>query len=74
MHTATLKATGQKVAVKVQHEGLREAASADIFTVTSLVNLAHRLFPNFDFRWLAEETAQNLPEELDFRHEGIAPV
>jgi len=71
VHTAVLKETGQKLAIKVQHEGLKEASVADIFTVRLLVDAAHKLFPGFDFRWLAEETAENLPLELDFYHEGL---
>mmetsp|Transcript_2350 Transcript_2350/g.9899 ORF Transcript_2350/g.9899 Transcript_2350/m.9899 type:complete len:251 (+) Transcript_2350:44-796(+) len=70
VHSAVRKDSNQKVAVKVQHLGLQEASKADIFTVTSLVSLAYHLFPNFDFRWLAEETAENLPKELDFVLEG----
>ncbi|KAJ8906329.1 hypothetical protein NDN08_002822 [Rhodosorus marinus] len=70
VHSAVRKDSNQKVAVKVQHLGLQESSKADIFTVTSLVSLAHHLFPNFDFRWIAEETAENLPKELDFVLEG----
>lgn len=70
VHVATLKHSGEKVAVKVQHEGLRTASRGDILTVKMLIDLAHKLFPNFDYRWLAEETAENLPKELDFEMEG----
>jgi len=28
------------------------------------------IFPEFQFRWLAEETRKNLPLELDFVNEG----
>ena len=28
-----------------------------------------RLFPDFEFGWIAEETRTNLPLELDFLHE-----
>ena len=29
-----------------------------------------RLFPEFQFMWIVEETKKNLPLELDFLHEG----
>jgi aarF domain-containing kinase len=29
-----------------------------------------RIFPEFKFKWLAEETAKNLPIELDFINEA----
>ena len=57
---------GRKVAVKVQHRGLREAAGADIATVAVLVAGVKMLFPNFDYGWLVDEIRRNLPKELDF--------
>ena len=38
--------------------------------VKLLVALVSRLFPDFQFGWLAEEMRKNLPLELDFVHEG----
>jgi len=35
-----------------------------------LVALVSRIFPEFQFGWLAEETRKNLPLELDFAHEA----
>ena len=34
------------------------------------MSCVHWLFPNFKFQWLVDEIRQNLPEELDFRHEA----
>ena len=39
---------GNKLAVKVQHEGLRESADADIATIQALVSIAKFVFPTFD--------------------------
>lgn len=61
---------GQKLAVKVQHRGLRETSRGDIASLVFVVRLAERLFPDFSFGWLADEIAPNLPKELDFQHEG----
>ncbi|KAK4525302.1 hypothetical protein GAYE_SCF09G3210 [Galdieria yellowstonensis] len=62
--------SGQKVAVKLQHRGLKEAAKGDIATVAFLVNTAAFLFPDFDYQWLVNEVRENLPKELDFIHEA----
>ena len=52
---------GRQLAVKVQHEGLRETAHADIVTIELLVGALHHLLPNFDYSWLVESTKENLP-------------
>lgn len=39
-------------------------------TVTNLTALVKRVFPEFEFTWLAEEIEDNLPLEMDFRHEA----
>ena len=70
VHTARLKGSGQRVAVKVQHAGLRETSAADIYTVRALVHGVKALFPKFDYEWLADEVAENLPRELDFANEA----
>ena len=65
-----LRETGARVAVKVQHEGLRETSNADIATVAALVRIIKALFPAFDYEWLADEIRVNLPQELDFVNEA----
>ncbi|TIB93814.1 ABC1-domain-containing protein [Wallemia mellicola] len=70
VHIAHDKSTGQKVAVKVQHPGLDEYAEIDIRTVQLISKGIKKLFPEFEFTWLADEMAVNLPLELDFRHES----
>lgn len=61
---------GNKLAVKVQHRGLRETSQGDIDAVSVLVRLVARLFPDFTYEWLVDEIAPNLPLELDFTHEA----
>jgi len=34
------------------------------------VSVVARIFPEFEFNWLAEEVRKNLPLELDFVHEA----
>lgn len=70
VHRAIDARTGRALAVKVQHSGLRETSAADIVMVSAIIDAAARLFPKFDYTWLAEELALNLPQELDFEREG----
>ena len=42
----------------------------DIATVDFLIDLGHRLWPEFDYRWLVDEMKRNLPQELDFLTEA----
>ena len=70
VHTATCKETGKKLAVKVQHKGLRETSKGDLFALTVVVQIAEQLFDQFTLGWIADEIAPNLPKELDFSHEG----
>lgn len=53
VHQATTK-DGQKVAVKVQHKGLREESFGDIATVELLVKIVRFFFPAYDYTWLIE--------------------
>jgi len=70
VHVAYMRGSRRKLAVKVQHRGLREMAPADIKTVELFVYLVQLAFPDFDYGWLVEEIKRNLPQELDFLHEA----
>ncbi|GAB4820114.1 hypothetical protein N2152v2_007160 [Parachlorella kessleri] len=61
---------GKRLAVKVQHRGLRENSAVDLATIDFLVKVLRLLAPDFDYRWLVAETRENLPKELDFLHEA----
>lgn len=39
-------------------------------TATVCLSWVELLFPEFEFNWLGEELKQNLPLEMDFRHEA----
>ena len=41
-----------------------------IFIIKFLVDCLCKVFPDFKFKWLAEETERNLPIELDFLNEA----
>ena len=70
VHVAYDKETGRKLAVKIQHAGLRETSRGDIFAVTSVVRIIESIFEDFTFGWIADEIAPHLPKELDFTREG----
>eukprot|EP01065_Artemidia_motanka_P038221 TRINITY_DN47077_c0_g1_i1.p1 TRINITY_DN47077_c0_g1~~TRINITY_DN47077_c0_g1_i1.p1 ORF type:complete len:545 (+),score=70.90 TRINITY_DN47077_c0_g1_i1:69-1637(+) len=69
VHKARLH-SGEMVAVKVQHLGLLESAKADVATVTHLVDWVRWLYPNVDYRWLADEGGKAMADELDFKIEA----
>jgi hypothetical protein len=55
VHTAKCRETGKKFAVKVQHRGLRETSRGDLHAMTVVVDVAERLFDDFNFGWVCEE-------------------
>ena len=61
---------GERVAVKIQHRRVLGFASLDMATASVAVKWIKRVFPNFEFSWLAEEIRTNLPRELNFLQEG----
>ncbi|GAD95587.1 ubiquinone biosynthesis protein, putative [Paecilomyces variotii No. 5] len=70
VHIATLKETGQKVAVKVQHPALAEWVPLDLALTRMTFAALKRFFPEYDLEWLSREMDFSLPQELDFRKEG----
>jgi aarF domain-containing kinase len=70
VHVAYDKETGRKLAIKIQHRGLRETSEGDVFALCSVVRVAEKLFANFNWGWIADEIAPHLPKELDFLNEG----
>ncbi|KAL4927220.1 ABC1 kinase family protein [Aspergillus undulatus] len=70
VHIGTLKGTGQKVAVKVQHPALAEWAPLDLALTRFTFSTLKRFFPEYDLEWLSNEMDLSLPQELDFRIEA----
>jgi aarF domain-containing kinase len=70
VHRATVKTTGERVAVKVQHPNLDEWAPLDLALTRFTFATLKRVFPEYDLTWLAEEMEVSLPQELDFHREG----
>ncbi|KAJ5745428.1 hypothetical protein N7520_010610 [Penicillium odoratum] len=70
VHIATLRETGQKVAVKVQHPALAEWVPLDLALNRFTFAMLKRFFPDYDLEWLSKEMDESLPIELDFRMEA----
>ncbi|KAB8301098.1 hypothetical protein EYC80_003009 [Monilinia laxa] len=70
VHLATVKETGQKVAVKVQHPNLAEWAALDLALTAFTFSTLKKFFPEYDLEWLSSEMEASLPIELDFTEEG----
>ncbi|KAK4575390.1 hypothetical protein LTR86_001244 [Recurvomyces mirabilis] len=70
VHIATLKETGEKVAVKVQHPSLDEWSKLDLWLTSFTFKTLRYWFPEYDLTWLSDEMEYSLPKELDFREEG----
>jgi aarF domain-containing kinase len=70
VHLATVKETGQKVAVKVQHPALKEWINLDLGLTRFTFSALKRFFPEYDLEWLSNEMEFSLPQELDFELEG----
>lgn len=70
VHRATVKETGQRVAVKVQHPSLDEWAPLDLSLTSFTFESLKYWFPEYDLTWLSEEMQASLPQELDFELEG----
>lgn len=70
VHRAVDRKTGEPLAIKMMHPHVERFSRVDMQTVTVLVKWVKRLFPDFSFEWLADEMNENMPLEMDFRHEA----
>lgn len=70
VHLATIRETGQKVAVKVQHPNLQQWAPLDTALTAFTFKTLKRWFPEYDLEWLSSEVEYSLPQELDFQCEA----
>ncbi|KAL8883064.1 MAG: hypothetical protein Q9198_000049 [Flavoplaca austrocitrina] len=70
VHLATMKDSGAKVAVKVQHPTLKEWVPLDLALTRLTFSTLKYFFPEYDLEWLSNEMESSLPQELDFALEG----
>ncbi|RCI12759.1 hypothetical protein L249_1044 [Ophiocordyceps polyrhachis-furcata BCC 54312] len=70
VHLATIKDSGKRVAVKVQHPDLQAWAPLDLALTKYTFSTLKRFFPEYDLEWLSSEMELSLPKELDFQEEA----
>lgn len=70
VHKARDRKTGQWLAIKLMHPQVERFSDVDMKTVNYLVGWVKKVFPQFEFTWLAEEMNANMPLEMDFTHEA----
>ncbi|KAK3903826.1 ABC1 family-domain-containing protein [Staphylotrichum tortipilum] len=70
VHLATIKETGQRVAVKVQHPSLEKWSKLDMTLTSFTFSTLKRFFPEYDLEWLSSEIEVSLPHELNFECEA----
>lgn len=70
VHLATLRESGEKVAVKVQHPSLQEFVPLDIYLTKTVFELMYKIFPDYPLTWLSEEMQNSIYVELDFTNEA----
>lgn len=70
VHDATLRETGERVAVKVQHRQLLADFDGDMFVHWFALTAASWMFDDVDLVWMHNELEPSLRRELDFANEG----
>ncbi|ABN65672.2 predicted protein [Scheffersomyces stipitis CBS 6054] len=70
VHIATLRESGEKVAVKIQHPSLQEFVPLDVFLTKTVFELMYKFFPEYPLTWLGEEMQSSIFIELDFTKEA----
>jgi aarF domain-containing kinase len=66
VHVAYDKDSGEKLAVKVQHRGLRETSSGDVFAITTVIHILDFVFEDFTWMWIAEEIAPQVSSRMEY--------
>lgn len=70
VHIATLRQSGEKVAVKLQHPLLAEFVPLDVYLTQTVFELISKVFPEYPLTWLSDELRSSIFVELDFVNEA----
>ena len=69
VHRAVLL-DGRVVAIKVQYPGIEDLVHTDLKNIRRFISILNRLDKSLDYSFIAEEMGRQIPQELDFIHEG----
>jgi predicted unusual protein kinase regulating ubiquinone biosynthesis (AarF/ABC1/UbiB family) len=70
VHRATLRATGEAVAVKVQYPGIRQAILSDLSILKTALPVAALLYPRLDLQAIFRELREGLESECNYLREA----
>lgn len=71
VHVAWMKGTGQRVAVKVQHDGIGVLMKQDMINTESIMSWVAYFEPEMDFKPVIDEWAKVAMKELNFLNEAV---
>jgi predicted unusual protein kinase regulating ubiquinone biosynthesis (AarF/ABC1/UbiB family) len=74
VHRGTIKATGQKVAIKIQYKGLENAIDNDLKAIKAILLLLKLLPKDFDTTELFSEVKTMLLQEMDYEQEANTTI
>lgn len=69
VHRAVLH-DGRVCAVKVQYPGIEHIVNIDLANLSFFIGVLNRIDRSMDYRFIAQEMRQQIPQELDFIREG----
>lgn len=70
VHLATIKSTGQKIALKIQYPNLEKAIDSDVSALKKILSISKILPSGLDLTSVFEEIRMMLRQELDYLHEA----
>ncbi len=70
VHKATLRESGRKVVLKIQHPSVRAFLLQDLADLARILAYLGAMQPDYDLRPMMEAWIQMVPKECDFRHEA----
>ena len=70
VHPAVIKATGEKIALKIQYPGVDTAIDSDVAAIKRILNLSRILPQDIDTKPLFDEIRTMLEQELDYTIEA----
>ncbi|GME76558.1 unnamed protein product [Ambrosiozyma monospora] len=70
VHIATIRESGQKVAVKCQHPSLSKFVPLDVLLTKTVFDLMYKVFPEYPLTWLGDELQESIYVELNFVNEA----